>query len=265
MCLFLILDDVYLLQFLRVRKYSMDEAFQTIERAYLARKRYPQFFDFKVGTDEKVKQLFNTGYCYPLSERDKDGRRIILMQTRRLNTDIYSVYDAIRLFLYVATVLLEEEETQIAGLVFIFNHAGITLKHIMNPVDVRDFMEFVKNCSSGRIKSSYVANLPSFANFMMELFKTAMSEKLRKRLFILKNANDLKNQIDKSLLPKDYGGTRTEAEMMQDFIMLRDSKEELIRKIFDFSIDWRKVPPEKLKSNNLDQNVVGSFRKLEID
>lgn len=143
----------------------MDDAYLTMERAYLARKRYPQFFDG--GTDEKVKQLFNTGYCYPLSGRDKEGRKIILMQTRRLNTDIYSVYDAIRLFIYVATVLLEEEETQIAGIIFIFNHAGITLKHIMSPVDVRDFMDFVKNCSSARIKNSYVANLPSFANFMV--------------------------------------------------------------------------------------------------
>lgn len=134
----------------------------------------------------------------------------------------------------------------------------------MRPVDVRDFMDFVKNCSVARIKNSYVANLPSFAHFMIELFKSAMSDKLRKRLFIVKSSSELKNHIDKSILPKEYGGTRTEAEMMQDFVKLRESKQHLIQKVLDFSIDWNKVPIEKIHSDD-DFESVGSFRKLEID
>lgn len=50
---------------------------------------------------------------------------------------------------------------------------------------------------------------------------------------------------------------------MQDFVKLREAKQEQIQKIFDFSIDWNKVPVEKIRSNDFES--VGSFRKLEID
>jgi hypothetical protein len=242
----------------------MNDTFQAFERVYLAPKRYPQFFDYDMDGFNKVVELYKTGYCYPLTERDEDGRRIILVQTRKLDPDVYNSNDAVRILCFVITVLLEEEETQIAGVIFIFDHTDVTMRHAMSPSDLRDFMDFAKKCSACRQKGTYIMNLPSFANVLMELFKSVLSEKLRKRLFLLKSSDELKSFFDPAILPKHYGGVRTEAEMMEDFMKLREQRRNNMMRILKFEIDWSKVPHDKIWSNDED-DTVGSFRKLEID
>jgi hypothetical protein len=41
-------DDVFLLQFLRTRKYVMDKAFSNLEGYVLTQKKYAKWFDHKV-------------------------------------------------------------------------------------------------------------------------------------------------------------------------------------------------------------------------
>lgn len=241
----------------------MNETYRGLERVYLASKRYPQFFDYQREDLDKAFELFQTGYCYPLSERDDEGRRIIFLQTRKWNPEVFSVYDATRLLTFVVTVLLEEEETQIAGIIFVFDHAGVTMRHAMSPADLIAFMDFSKNCSACRQKGTIIMNLPSFANVLLELFKSVLSEKLKKRLFLLRHTEDLKDHINPKLLPKEYGGVKPEAEMMEDFRKLRIERQAMLDKLLNYKVDWNKVAYDKIWSNG-DENI-GSFRKLEID
>lgn len=96
----------------------------------------------------------------------------------------------------------------------------------------------------------------------MEIFKSTLSLKLKKRLSLLKHSADLKNHIDQALLPQ--GGTRTEAEMMEAFSKLRAEKRENLLRLLEFKVDWSKVPHERIWSKEEDETV-GSFRRLEID
>lgn len=249
------------MQFLRVRKFRMNDAFQTFERMFLAAKRYPQFFEEDL---ENIMKMFHTGFCYPLSERDEEGRRIVFVQTKKFNPEDYSAIDSMRLFSYIMTVLLEEEETQIAGVVIVFDNDSATLKHFLAPLDTRDYMHFVKNCSTLRQKGNYIVNSPLIANFVLEIVRSVLSEKLKKRFFVLKSSIELRNYIKLSLLPKEFGGTKSEADMMQDFIKLRDQHQKKLSEFLGFKTDWSKVPVDKIWSNK-DNETVGSFRKLEID
>ena len=242
----------------------MNETFQTFERMYLSRKRYPKFFDYTTDDFERMLRLLDLGYCVPMPKSDKEGRRIILIQTKKCDMNIYSTYDAIRLLCYVITVLLEEEETQIAGIVCLFDHAGANINHLMAPTDVRDFMHFVKHCSACRQKGTFVMNLPSFANFILEIFKSALSEKLKKRFVLIKSKDDLSNFFDLDLLPESHGGKLSDEEILNDFKKLRDEKRPNLLKFLNVKIDWTKIPPEKLLSND-ECETIGSFRKLEID
>lgn len=259
----LFLDDVYLLQFLRARKYSMDDVYQTFENIHLAKRRYPQFFDFTEEEFTKALKLLDSGFLLPLPTRDAGGRKIILLRTKKIDTELFTVYDTCRVLLYAVSVLLEEEETQIAGIILIFDHSDITLKHVMSPMDIRDFMHFVKHCSAIRQKGNYVLNLPSFASIMIDLFKAFLSEKLKTRLFVLKSYDELKAHFDESLLPKYLGGTKSEAEILAEFKQLCDDKKELTRQIVDTIVLWEKVPAERIQAD--ESEPVGSFRKLEID
>lgn len=89
-------DDVFLLQFLRTKKYSMDRVFNTFENYILAQKKYSKWFDFKDEDFDKMMELYRTGYIYPLAKRDEEGRKLIFIQLRKLNPDYFTSADAIR-------------------------------------------------------------------------------------------------------------------------------------------------------------------------
>lgn len=89
-------DDVFLLQFLRTKKYSMDRVFNTFENYILAQKKYAKWFDFKDDDFDKMMELYRTGYIYPLAKRDEEGRKLIFIQLRKLNPDYFTSADAIR-------------------------------------------------------------------------------------------------------------------------------------------------------------------------
>jgi len=255
-------DDVFLLQFLRTKKYSMDKVFNTFENCILAQRKYSRWFDFKEEDFDKMMELYRTGYIYPLAERDEQGRKLIFIQLKRLNPEHFTSADAIRLSVVISAALLEEEETQIAGIATIIDHEGITMKHtsLFSVTDIVDFADCLKN-AVGRYKQLFLVNLPTFAVFLLDVARSTLNDKLKKRIVLPKSVDDLKNYIDPSLLPKEYGGALTEAEHMEIFNVyfrgIRPNLEKLRAKV----VDWNKVPD--LKSLSVDN--VGSFRKLEID
>jgi alpha-tocopherol transfer protein len=259
------LDDVHLLQFLRVRKFNIIETFKTFERFYLSPKKYPDIIDFSNENYEKMMKLYESGYCFPLLNRDADGKRIIFARTKLWNPELFSHCDAIRLQLYLCMVLLEEEETQISGISYITDISGATPNQFFSPVFIKNIVSFMSNSFPVRLKNIYIVKLPSFAKIITDFFLSQLKEKLTMRFFTLDEPNEVKTKIDPSLLPIEYGGTnKTGAEMMKAFKVLNEERREKVLQSFTLSIDWNKVSPEKLDSKDEDEGA-GSFRKLQID
>lgn len=255
-------DDVYLLQFLRYRNYNMIAAVETLETSYIARLQYSETFDFTEKKTRKVMELIKTGVFYQLSERDELGRNVVLMQIARFDPDIFAHHDIMRMVNFVTAVLLETELNQVTGFVIIVNTVGITWKHLITPIEVRDSIGFVSACIPVKQKRAFVMNLPSFASFITDLFKLALSQKITRRLFIVKNIEELATHFDLSMLPQHLGGTRSENKMMQDFLKLCEDRKEVVLKGLNFKIDCTKVPNGK---TFIEKENVGSFRRLEID
>lgn len=89
-------DDIFLLQFLRTKKYMMDRVFQTFEHFILAQKKYAKWFDFQEEDFDRMMELYRTGYAYPLAKRDSEGKKILLVQVKKLNPDYFTSADSIR-------------------------------------------------------------------------------------------------------------------------------------------------------------------------
>lgn len=94
--IFLAPDDLFLLQFLRTKKYMMDRVFTTFENCILAQKKYSKWFDWQDNDYDKMMELYRCGYIYPLAERDEEGRKLIFIQLRKLDPDYFTAADAIR-------------------------------------------------------------------------------------------------------------------------------------------------------------------------
>lgn len=240
----------------------MIAAFETLETAYISRLKYSETFQFDDENAKRVMELIKTGVFYQLTERDDLGRNVVLIQLAKFDPDVFSHHDIMRMVNFLAAVLLEDELNQVSGFVCIADIFGITWKHVITPIEVRDSMGFVSACLPVKQKRAFVMNLPSFASFIMDLLKMALSQKITSRLFVVKNTKELATHFDLSLLPEHLGGTRSEKKMLEEFLKLCEDRKEIVLKGLNFKVDSTKVPIGK--TFNEKENV-GSFRKLEID
>ena len=168
-----------------------------------------------------------------------------MIQAQKLDPKFFTFADILRLVTLIAQTLLEEEETQIAGVVVILDYTNITLAHLrLFPLnDVVSFVEIIRTSSIGRHKMMYMISLPSFATMLVEVAKKVLSEKLRKRIKLLKSINDLQDEIDMSILPLELGGKVPEAVMLDEFRKLASERSTNIKEIVD-GVDWDRVELE---------------------
>lgn len=80
---------------------------------------------------------------------------------------------------------------------------------------------------------------------------------------MLKNYAELKTHIEGAILPKHMDGMRSENEIIEDFLKLKDKHLANVKKVLDFEIDWDHARIEELSID--ERESIGRFRKLEID
>lgn len=224
----------------------MENTFESFEKFFLFRKKYERWCNIDDDAINRLWELFDSGYAFPLMERDDEGKRIIFVQTRKFDTGKFTSADAIRLLGLIVMTLMEEEETQIAGISTISDFTGVGFSYfkLFSIRDVKDFADCAKNASVGREKENYLINLPSFAVLLFEIGRKALNEKLRQRLIVTKDMDQLKTFVEPNLLPKEHGGSFTEKEMMQNFKMCFKAHENNINAINDYIIDWEEAEPK---------------------
>lgn len=230
----------------------MEKVFELFETYMLLKHSIPKWCDYNEQAMERMWMLYESGVVYPLLERDSEGRRVILVQPRKLDPKLFTIADAIHLGVWIAKALLEEEETQISGLVTIVDQSEVTFSHIrlFSVGDILDFVTMLKSAAVGRQKGMYLVSLPSFASFMVEIAKKAMSEKLRKRILVLDDMETLKALIPSSMLPFEHGGSVPEIEMMRSFKKLAEERDDDLRAIQE-GVDWDRVELEGQSSCSL--------------
>lgn len=228
---------------------------------FLARcKLHPQWFNNLTLNDERIMELYECGYIFPLSERDENGCRVIMIQASKLNTAKFTFADVLKIINFVIFTLLEEEQTQIAGFVYVFDHGDISLDYIslFSLIDVKNYLQCIQNAIPCRQKLGIWINLPNFAVKLLDFAKSLVNKKLQQRGFFYNDADKLSNHIDVKILPKEYGGQVPIKEMMEQFKELAAKCEKQLRAIDEIDIDI-----QYMKDHN--DNDGESFRQLEID
>jgi hypothetical protein len=89
--------------------------------------------------------LLEKGLILPMPNRDKLGRKIVLVKLSEMDTSIPDVGScALTLMALIMLVLMENEENQVRGLVYVADFSGISVKQAMVfPLDV--WYKFGKN------------------------------------------------------------------------------------------------------------------------
>lgn len=70
-------DAVFLLRFLRTKKFSVPAACEMLERYLTIRQLFPQWFQQLDINDPAINEIFENGYLVPLPQRDSTGRQVL--------------------------------------------------------------------------------------------------------------------------------------------------------------------------------------------
>lgn len=239
----------------------MDDVFKVFENHYLFRATRPKWFNTSDEQFATFKEMANTGVAYILPKRALDGSLIFVINLERYDIEKYGTDNAFSYVYNALNAYMYSDENQILGFTLIMNYVNCSLKTLLG-FPIRDSAEFSASANKcgGRYKKYFLVGLPSGAVAMINTIKKVMTEKQRDRLVMVKDYEELSQQIDKSLLTEFLGGTESESKVIENFIKNVEENFEKVRKCNEFELDMKKAAA----CRDLDESI-GSFRTLEID
>jgi CRAL/TRIO domain len=126
------MDAKFILKFLRFRKFNIPETKEAFERYLVFREGlygYDWFSNLDV-TKPNIDSLIDNGVVVIFKTPDEMGRKILLIRLAVADPSIPNIAtEGCTLATVVIEVLLDDEENQIRGLVYIIDVADIKLRH----------------------------------------------------------------------------------------------------------------------------------------
>ncbi|XP_055607394.1 retinaldehyde-binding protein 1-like isoform X1 [Uranotaenia lowii] len=262
-------DSLFLLRFLRMRKFSLPRAQETLERYLAMRQTFPQWFQKLDPLDPVTEQVLSDHQFQNLGQ-DSRGRTVLMMKLKTFNVEKFNSIQQCRDLQLCIETLADEERTQIGGYVAILDYADVTMRHIAawSLTDVKNIMNCVNHSLPVRIREIHAVGLPKIAVAISELAKACLSQKLRDRIYCHKSMEDAKKHLEVKMLTTDYeGGTQDPKELKRAYLeQVRAKREELLL------LDQMEIDAERYKSlwhlttdDSIESGVAGSFRKLNVD
>lgn len=277
------LDSSFLLRFLRTKKFSVPMAQEAIERYLLLRQSWGIAFnqlDYRLPV---MSELINLGYIFVSPFKDKEERRVIIYRPGVFDPYKYTNQDMCRVMGICYETLMEDEECQVRGVIHFADGGGVGFPHL-TLFTPREAVRIVKNGERTipmRHKEIYGTNVHPTVKFALDFGMALISEKIRKRVTLNTNPKDL--QIEKNLLPKEYGGTMPMEKMIElwkrelaqkrDTLLLND---KMAVRLEMYSEAAREGAVSALRSGantcasadsvgDAMRGLTGNFRKLEVD
>ncbi|KAL4217917.1 hypothetical protein ACF0H5_022656 [Mactra antiquata] len=259
-------DDAYLLRFLRAKKFDYDRAFNLVVR------------HFEMKADEKNKQLFNNlrpsaikhvleaGVTGVLQNRDKFGRRVIIFRPGKWDPSKYSIDDIFRTNFLTLSKLVEDEETQVSGIIMLMDLKGMGFSHAKNisPFYAKRIASLLQDCFPMRFKGIHYVNEPAVFDYVFAIIRPFMKQKILDRIhFHGTKYEELREYIDINDLPSDYGGNASSYnnEDWMKTLLAADAQ-------FDAEAKYGLVKSTGVKKSSAKDDALdclaGSYRKLEV-
>ncbi|GJQ77894.1 hypothetical protein Trydic_g16146 [Trypoxylus dichotomus] len=263
-----IVDDNFLLRFLRAKKFSLPMAQQMLLKYLNFRKVFKRACYDMDYRDNMAFDLIDSGFIFASPFRDSTGRRVVVCIPRVVDPYRHTSADVIKAIFITLETLIDDEKNQIMGFTYVADARGIQPSYVSmwNITEFATLMKWGEHSYPVRHKAAYIMNLPSTIKYVLDFAKTRLSQKLRDRILLFESQAEVHKYVNPKVLPKEYGGDMP----IPDMIALW--KQELMEKRQRLlSFDAMRLLSDKgiiTRKNNkaVDEfGVHGSFRKLEVD
>lgn len=214
-----------------------------------------------------MNDLYDSGIMVPLKELDSQGRQIVINRPQNFDLNRFKSTDAFRIDMLFLEYLMDLDISQVAGLIFAIDGSQLTLKYmnLFSLMEFKTMLTTVQEACPVRIKEFHFINFPTFATVLAEIAINVLSTKMKKRVIFSKTIEDFKKVVDPKILPKEYGGEISAADMMKDFKeKLKNNRSKVLENDHSLIILKNKVDTS-CKTSEIKSELSGNFRKLEID
>ncbi|KAK5637887.1 hypothetical protein RI129_000190 [Pyrocoelia pectoralis] len=262
-----ILDDSFLLRFLRSKKYSLHMAQQMLLKYLNLRKCFNHIFYGLDYMDEKFMRLLHVGYIFPSPFVDKYGRRVVITTPKKFDTSIYTSTDMARAHMLTYETLVDDEDTQILGVTHVGDLAGAS-PSLITMWSVTEFATLLKWSEQSfpmRHKEIHLIHMPTMYKYVYDFAASRVTQKIRDRAKLHDTMEQLHQTLDPSLLPSEYGGIMSSKEMAELWIKELANKRERLLSFDKMNLlSDRGIIRRRSKINEAD-SLNGSFRRLDVD
>ncbi|XP_062540872.1 clavesin-2-like [Armigeres subalbatus] len=173
-------DHLFLLQFLRVRKFNVQAACEMLRKMLMAIHTEPDFF--KLRPTE-----WDTFLAQPITLHlgpDDKGRMVTLSRYGQSDATTVTPEEIMRRANLLFQTFCNIEIYQINGAVIIIDCQGVTMHHfaVWTVPKLRLLIHIANNVLPIRLKEIHLIHLPKFANVVIEFAVSIMDPKLQKRV-----------------------------------------------------------------------------------
>ncbi|PRD22797.1 UNVERIFIED_CONTAM: Retinaldehyde-binding protein 1 [Trichonephila clavipes] len=178
-----LMEEEFLIRFLRARKYDVHRAFNTVKNYYSLKSRYSgTITDF---TPKDLKFILEMDKVFVSPKRARDGEGILISFLGSFDNDVCTIEQHIAACLIGIEVGLETEGSQICGSHCVIDMKGMTfkkLKHFCHPSLVTFVARFAQDVVPCRINGVHFVNEPFYFGATYNVIKPFFSKKLRERV-----------------------------------------------------------------------------------
>nr|XP_026490736.1 alpha-tocopherol transfer protein-like [Vanessa tameamea] len=260
-------DDQRIMTFLRGCKFSLEKCKRKLDMYFTMRSAVPEFFTDRDVNRPELQEIIKIVQMPPMPGLTPDGRRVILMRGIDKDVQTPNVANAFKLALMLGDVRLTEEKEGVAGDIYILDASVATPNHFakFTPTLVKKFLVCVQEAYPVKLKQVHVINISPLVDKIVNFVKPFLKEKIRERIFIHSDVNELYKYVPQDMLPSEYGG---KAGPMND---LHDAWVKKLEEYKGWFADQEQYKADEAlrpgKPTNYDElfGIDGSFRQLVID
>ncbi|ESO02725.1 hypothetical protein HELRODRAFT_65441, partial [Helobdella robusta] len=190
------------LKYLVARKFDFDKAVD-LYFAYEKVKLREGLLNVDV-KDEKFLEELDSGKFTVLPGRDANGSAIVLYTVKLHDPDQSVKSNFIRGFLFQLDIALKNFETQMNGIVLVFNTIKSKYHHFDFELCKR-MIYILKNSYPAKLKKIIIIEPPKWFEMVHQVLLKMIGVKMQNRIFVV-TLSQLTNHIPVSSLPKELGG-----------------------------------------------------------
>jgi len=204
------LEEDFLLKFLRVRKFNVDDAYSNIQSFSKYHTRWPEILK-PSNISDVMDRLFRSGINTILPDRDRDGGLVVLAQTEYWDASVVDFDDYLTSLTILQEVLLRESINQICGISIVTSYSGFGTDHVKlaTPAAIHRCACILVGGLSFRLKGIHLCNLNPYVDTVVQLILKVLPEKMQKRFHFHSTGFDtLHEYFPKEMLPPEFGGNK---------------------------------------------------------